>query len=96
MGNIDDGSVDVVLGRVDDELVGNLDLVGDVLTADLVRSETEGAAHLGASGALTPANGTATRGLVVARGVTESTTLLLILVADQLAASSTVVGALGA
>lgn len=85
-----------MLRLVNNKLVSNFDLVGDVFAADLVGAETQGAALLGTGGALAPADGTVALGVEVARRVAESATLLLVLVADQGRASTTVVRALGA
>lgn len=80
-----------VLGSIDNQLEGNLHLVGDVLTADLVFAEAEGAAFFGALGALAPANGSNTISFMLARTVAESAALFLILVASQRGTSSSAI-----
>ena len=58
-----------MLSSVDNELECNLNLVGDVLAANLIFSEAKGAALSSASGAASPADGSNTVSLVFAFGV---------------------------
>jgi len=85
-----------VLSGVDDELEGNFDLVGYVLAADLILTQTKGTALTSARRALTPADGTNAISAVLARRVAKSSTLLLVLVAGQGSARCAAVRALGA
>jgi len=65
MGHIDNSSGGGVLSSVDNELECNFNLVGDVLAANLIFAEAEGAALSSAGRAGSPADGTNTGGVVL-------------------------------
>ena len=96
VGHVDYCASGRVLGGILDELVGDLGLVGDVLAADLISAQTEWATLSGASGALTPANWADAVSAMLARRIAESSTLNLVIVADERDSSTTAVGALSA
>lgn len=85
-----------MLSGVDDKLEGNLDLVGNVLAADLILTQAKGTALTSARRALAPADGANAISVMLARRVAKSTALLLILVAGQGSARCAAVRALGA
>ena len=85
-----------VLSCIFHQLVGDLGFVCDVLTADLVGSQAERTALSCASGALSPADRTDSSCAMLAGRIAESSTLHLVLVADQRSASSAAVSAFSA
>ena len=65
MCHIDNSTGSGVLSSVDNELECNFNLVGDVLAANLIFAEAEGAALSSAGRAGSPADGTNTGGVVL-------------------------------
>ena len=96
VGDVNDSAGGGVFCSINDELVGDLDLFGDVLAANFVFTETQSAAFLRSSGALTPANGADTVSAVLASRVAQSAAELLVRAAGQLAAMLATVRVLGA
>ena len=96
VGHVDHSAGSGVLSCVDDELEGDLYLVGNVLAADLVLTEAESSAFTSRGRALAPADWADSSGAVVAWWVAEGSALFLVLVADQRSASCAAVGVLGA
>ena len=72
-----------VFCKIYGELESNFDLIGDILTADIIFTKAERAALFGALGARAPANGSHTVGTILASRVAQSTALYLFLVALQ-------------
>jgi hypothetical protein len=83
VGHIEDGASDGVLGGIHGELVGNLDLLSHVFTADFVVAQAERSALLRRGRALAPAYGADSIGTVLARRIAKSTVKLKVGVADE-------------
>ena len=96
MCHVNDGTGSSVFSGIDNQLEGNLDFVGDVLTADLVLTEAKSATFAGAWRALAPADGADTRGVMFALGVAEGSALNFVLSALEGKSSGSAVGFLGA
>lgn len=96
MGDVDDGAGGCVLRSINDKLESDFDFVGNVLAADLILTETKGTALSCGGRAASPADGANTIGFMFALRVAKSSTLYLILVANERSASCAAVGVLGA
>ena len=96
VGDVDDGVGRRVLCGIQDELVGDFGLIGDVVAADFIRTQAQRAAWLRLSRALAPADRADAISVVQARRIAQSAAKLLVCVAGQLLAVLTTVGVLGA
>ncbi len=96
VGHVDDGAGGGVLSSINDKLESDFDFVGDVLAADLILTETKGSALSCRGRARSPADGANSISFMVTLRVAKSSTLYLILVANERSASCAAVGVLGA
>ena len=76
-----------MLSSILNELVSNLDFVGNILTANLIFTQAKRSTCSCAGRALTPAEGANSFSAVVAFRIAESTALYLIIVANEWCAS---------
>lgn len=87
MSHVKNSAVGCVLSCIFNELVGDLDLVGNVLAANLILTQAKRSTSSSAGRALTPAEGADSFSAVVAFRIAESTALYLIIVANEWCAS---------
>lgn len=96
VGHVDDCACSCVFSCILDQLVSDLRLISNVLTADLVSTQAKRSALSRASGARTPADRADARCTMLARRIAKSSASHLVLVADQRSSSTTAVGSLSA
>ena len=87
MSHVNNSAGDRVLSSIFNELVSNLDFVGNILTANLIFTQAKRSTCSCAGRALTPAEGADSISVILASGIAESSTLNLILVANKRSAS---------
>jgi len=83
VGDVDNSASSCVFSGVHDELEGNFDLLGDVLTANFVFTKAECAALLRRGRALTPANWADASSAILTRRVAQGAAQFLAIMADK-------------